>query len=242
MNLWLEVGWCLLSGRERSVLSDSLAAFQNGRPVVRAVGQENIPSEDACLVVCNHYHRSGFDAWWIALGVSAAFDGRRAESAGKDIHWVMTSAWTFPENRMRAKLFTPLTRVLFTRLARLYGFISMPPMPPAPEEVQERAAAVLRTVRLARAGRENGVLIGLAPEGQDYGREMGRLPEGVGEYIALLVQAGLKVLPAGVYEEGEALVVSFGEVFVPALGEKEERDSLVAAQVMAVIRNLIANH
>jgi 1-acyl-sn-glycerol-3-phosphate acyltransferase len=233
-RLALQAGGAVLLGRPRSVLADSLAAVADGRPEIEFLGLEQIPSRAGCLVVCNHYSRSGFGAWWIGLGISAAFGVRRDPDVEADIHWVMTSAWTFPDERWKNALVTPLTRVLFSRVAACYGFIIMPPMPPAPHEVGERAMAVLRAIRLAKG---EGICIGLAPEGRDNGQQPGDPPEGVGEFIAHLCKAGLVVLPVGVSESGEKYVISFGTVFSPVIPEKRsERDTQVAAQVMSAIK------
>jgi len=238
LGVWLKLAGSLLTGKPRSVLADSLAAFADGRPQVRFLGLGNLPAEKPCVVVCNHNSLSGFKAIWIALGISAALAGRRASGVQEDINWVMTAAWTYPDEPLKARLLTPLTRWTFARLARSYGFVNMPPMPPAPHEVQARAAAVLKVVRLARQRREQGVLIGLAPEGRDNGPEMGEFPEGVGEFIGMLVKAGLAVLPVGVFEDGNTLVVSIGETFVPEVpADRPGRDAVVSAQVMAAIRS-----
>ena len=237
-SLWLELAGSLLTGKPRSILADALSCFADGRPPVRYLGLDHLPAEAPCVVACNHNSLSGFAAVWIALGISAAFAGRRNAGVETDVHWVMTAAWTYPDAPLKARLLTPLTRWTFARLARVYGFVNMPPMPPAAHEVQARAAAVLKTVRMARDHRESGGLIGLAPEGRDNGPEMGAFPAGAGEFIGLLVRDGLAVLPVGVYEDGNTLVVSFGEVFVPEISaEKSARDSAVSAQVMVAIRN-----
>jgi hypothetical protein len=239
-RLWGSVAWSLVVGRHRSILTDALAAFADGLPKFNILGGENIPQSEPCLVVCNHYSRPGFKAWWFVLGISAAFSGQRSPQVDSDIRWVMTSAWTFPGQPWRAWLLTPLTQRLFTRIAESYGFISMPPMPPAPHEMAGRAAAVLKTVRLAVRNRQNGVLIGLAPEGQDFETGFGRFPAGSGEFISLLVQAGLKVLPVGVCERQDVLVVSFGEGFVPQIPtDQSERDRRVSEQVIEAIKKQI---
>ncbi len=116
----------------------------------------------------------------------------------------------------------------------------MPPMPPAEHESQQRAASVLKTLRLAAKKRSDGVLIGLAPEGRDIEGKFGTFPEGVGDFIALLAQAGLNILPVGVYEDQGYLVVSFGESFLPEIpSEKSERDFRVSNQVIAAIKRQI---
>ena len=205
-------------------------------PAPEVLGADHIPARGPCLVACNHYSRPGFGAWWLALAITAAAAARRAPEADREIHWVMTAAWTFPASAWRQRILTPLTRWAFARAARVYGFVTMPPMPPDPREVEARAVAVLRTVRLARRAARDGGMIGLAPEGQDLTGGLGQPPEGAGEFIALLVQAGLPVLPVGVAEAEGRLRVSFGPLFVPEIPpERSRRDQTVAHQVMAAI-------
>jgi hypothetical protein len=187
-------------------------------------------------VICNHYSRPGFGAWWLALAITAAVAARRMPDADPDIRWVMTAAWTFPQSRWRRQVLTPATRWAFDRVAQVYGFVTMPPMPPDPSEVEARAVAVRRTVRLARQVAREGGMVGLAPEGQDVPERLGQPPRGAGAFIALLVSAGLPVLPVGVTERGGRLSVSFGPLFVPEIpASRTERDLAVAQQVMAAI-------
>lgn len=225
---------------QRSFCADADLAFADEKPRLRVSGGERVPANGPCLVVCNHYSRPGFDAWWIAFGISAVVARFRSPDANREIQWVMTNALTFPESCWRARMLTPLTRWALPRVGAVYGFISMPAMPPAPEEVQARAAAVLRTVRLARSGASSGVMVGLAPEGMDTEGGFGQAQEGAGEFIALLVKAGLVVLPVGVSELGGALQLSFGEVFSPDIPQdRSQIDAAVSGQVMARIQQLI---
>jgi hypothetical protein len=240
--------WAALAKRSRSFAHDARWAVSGLRPPLRVLGAEHIPARGPCLVACNHYSRPGLDAWWLALGISATIAGHRALDADQEVHWVMTAAWTFPESRWKRRLLTPLTRWAFARVARVYGFVPMPPMPPDPDEVEARAMAVLRTVRLARqiARRPGtvgaGGMIGLAPEGRDVPegfdapRFVGTLPDGAGAFLALLVQAGLPVLPVWVGERAGGLCVSFGSPFEPDIPpERGVRDLVVGCQVMSAI-------
>lgn len=250
--------WAALVRRQRSFAQDAQWAVSGLRPLPQILGAENIPPHGPCLVACNHYSRDGLGVWWAALALSAAIAGHRAPDADREIRWVMTAAWTFPESRWKHRFLTPLTRWAFARAARVYGFIPMPPMPPDPDEVEARAAAVLRTVRLARrlacrrptpmhtSERRDAVgaggMIGLAPEGQDvpegFGapRLVGTLPAGAGAFLALLVQAGLPVLPVGVRERAGSLCISFGPLFEPDIPpERDMRDLVVGRQVMSAI-------
>jgi len=203
---------------------------------MEVLGAEHIPACGPCLVICNHYSRPGFGAWWIALAISAVIASHRHPTADPEIHWVMTAAWTFPESKWKAQVLTPATRWAFNRLARVYGFVTMPPMPPTPDEVEARAAAVLRTIRLARRVVPEGGMIGLAPKGMDTHGKLAKPPQGAGTFIALLVEAGLPVLPVGVTEQAGRLRLSFGQLFIPEIPPgRVERDLAVARQVMTSI-------
>jgi hypothetical protein len=228
--------WAALTLRPRSFARDAQLAVTGLYPALEVLGAEHIPPRGPCLVACNHYSRPGFDTWWLALAIAAVVASRRAPDADPEIRWVMTAAWTFPESRWRQRMLTPLTRWAFDRVARVYGFVPMPPMPPDPGEVEVRAAAVLRTVRLARRIAPEGGMVGLAPEGMDVQGRFGQLPKSVGAFIALLVEAGLPVLPVGVAERGGRLSVSFGPLFVPEIPScRFERDRAIDRQVMTAI-------
>ncbi|MGC9522431.1 MAG: lysophospholipid acyltransferase family protein [Anaerolineae bacterium] len=234
--------WSALAGRTRSFAEDAGAVVQAlpRRPLI--LGAEHIPSEGACLVTCNHYTQPGLGVWWTALSISAAIAERRGPHASADVHWVMTAAWRYPEGNWRRRTVTPLTRWAFARAAGVYDFITMPPLDSEgavtlpPEDVEARAVAVLRTVRLARRLVDEGGMLGLAPEGRDTPGLLGEPPPGAGAFVALLVAAGLPVLPVGVAEEGDRLRVSFGAPFVPEIPRRRGvRDRAVIDQVMSAI-------
>jgi 1-acyl-sn-glycerol-3-phosphate acyltransferase len=231
-TLVLGILWSALTLRHRSFAHDARAAFDGLYPPLEVVGGGSVPARAPILVACNHYSRPGFAAWWLALAISAAVAARRVPDAGSEMRWVMTAAWTFPESRWKHRFLTPLTKWAFRRVAWIYGFIPMPAMPPVPDEVEERARAVLETVRLAR----RGFSIGLAPEGMDTPGRLSEPPEGVGRFLALLVEAGLLVLPVGITELDGRLRVSFGPVFIPQIPPgRKERDLSVSRQVMEAI-------
>ncbi len=228
--------WAALTGRSRSFACDARRAVRELSPDLKVLGQQHIPARGPCLVMCNHYSRPGFEAWWIGLAISAAVAARRAPGTDAEIHWVMTAAWTFPESRWRHTVLTPMTRWAFRRVAGVYGFVAMPPMPPDPSELEARAVAVRHTLRLARHAARGGGMIGLAPEGMDVAEGLGQPPAGAGRFVALLVQAGLPVLPVGVAELGGRLRASFGPLFEPLIPVDDEgRDREVIRQVMAAI-------
>lgn len=214
---WRLVGglaWSSLRGEERSFCHDAVRAVARLRPPLQVTGPP-LPA-GPCVVTVNHYARPGFQAWWLALAVSAALP--------REVHWVVTAAWRYPD-RLRGWTITPLSRWVIRRAAAVYGFTRMPPMPPLPQETQQRAGAVLQILRYARQA--DCPLIGLAPEGGDFapaGR-VAELPQGVGRLLLHLAGLGLQVLPAAVYEAGGRLCLRFGQAYSlaapPDLGPAE---------------------
>lgn len=219
----------VLLGAPREFGKDAKAFVARLDPPLQVSG--SLPTMDSpkCLILANHYCRGGFRAWWIALAISAALP--------VDIHWLMTEGWTYPDP-VRSRTLAPLIRRLFRRVSRMYGFTTMPPMPPRPSEARERADAVRAVLRLAR--RSERVAIGLAPEGSDS--DDGRLmppPQGVGRFIALLGEAGLRPIPVGVYEDDDRLCLAIGPPF-PLPGPSGDRRSDLDQQVASAVMRAIA--
>jgi hypothetical protein len=199
------------------------------------LGEDFIPQGGPCLITINHYTRRGLPAWWLVLAASACVPA--------EIHWIMTSAWTFPD-ALRHRLVTPVTRLLFRRMAHVYGFTSMPPMPPASQDIEERARAVRQVLAYAR--RAEYPVIGLAPEGRDAPHEQPGVliepPPGAGRFVLQLARLGLPISPVGVYEEAGNLYIRFGELYeleIPQGKNAEQRDWLASQAVMLRIAALL---
>jgi hypothetical protein len=232
-ELLSQVGLALLTGERRSFRADARFCANRLQPPLKIYGLENIPTSGPCLVTTNHYARPGLRAWWLALAVSAAVPA--------EIHWLITSAWTYPD-RLRSATITPVTRWVLKRLAHVYGFTNMPPMPPNPQDVLRRAEAVRRILQVAR--QSTHPLIGLSPEGGDFAAP-GRLadpPPGAGRFILHLCALGLEISPVGIFEEAECLCLHFGPRYrveanpgLPA----SARDRSASQQVMQRIADLI---
>jgi 1-acyl-sn-glycerol-3-phosphate acyltransferase len=215
-----------LSKRRRSFQHDARLWAKDLQVEVRSA--EHLPNRGPAVVVMNHFHRPGFQAWWFALAIAAY--------APLEMHWVMTAAWTddgTPGAAWRARVST----VLLPRLAKVYGFTSMPPMPPRPHEIRARAWAVRDLLRIART--QSPPVIAIAPEGQDTptGALMQPHP-GVGRLLALLGETGATFHPVGVYET-ERLVLSCGRPFALENFPRTGRDQAAAALVMRHIAELL---
>ena len=226
------VALAVVTGRPRSFRADARLALAGLRPPLVVLGGENLPRSGPCLLTVNHYYRPGFQAWWIALGLSSIVAG--------DVHWVMTSAWTYTDP-LGKLVFAPAMRWLLRRLARVYGFTTMPPMPPSPGEVEERARAVRQVLAWAR--RTPQPVIGLAPEGGDAPEGVMQWPpSGAGRFISHLAGMGLRLVPVGAYESEEGLCLRVGAPFALDLAPDappDARDRQVSQQVMRRIAALL---
>ncbi len=232
------LAWCwdVLRGRHRSFRADAAKLLRVLRPRPEIEHADLIPPEGPFVVVTNHYCRQGLGVWWSILLIGQAIANWRPES--DEVRWVMTNQWTY-QDPIRSWLVAPLTGWLFHKIARVYGFVPMPPMPPNPSQVEERAQAVRRALSLA----QSGTVIGLAPEGRESSD--GSLidpPVGVGRFLLLLTKAGIPILPVGVTEKNGTLTASFGEPFTltgqPGL-EKRQQDRRARETVMVAIGKLL---
>ncbi|MEW6092869.1 MAG: 1-acyl-sn-glycerol-3-phosphate acyltransferase [Chloroflexota bacterium] len=209
----------------RSFRADARACIARLKPPLRVHGRENIPLSGPCLITFNHYFRPRFHAWWLALAIAAVVP--------VEMHWVMTGELTFP-SKWYAFLGKPVSRMVLRRLAKIYGFTTMPPMPPRPKDVEARARSVRRVLEYLRA--HPNAILGLSPEGGDD--QNGRLtwpPPGAGRFLHLLSEAGFSILPVGVYEQAGEFCLRFGAAYrlqVPRRAGADERDRAAAEIVM----------
>lgn len=226
----------LLCGTRRSFRSDAQACIERLDPPLKVLGRENIPQSGPALITFNHYYRPGFGAWWLALGIAAL--------ARQEIHFGMTGELTYP-----GKWYAPLGRAgsrwLLRRLAKIYGFTTLPPMPPRPKDVEARARSVRAMLEYAREHPQ--AVLALAPEGGDNvpTGALARPASGAGRFLALLAGSGFPVTPVGAYEEAGELCLRFGaacRLEVPPRLAPDERDRRVAETVMRAIARQLPEH
>src|SRR5512146_2199020 len=62
--LLASLAWSVLSGGRRSLAADAARAVASLALAPLVFGGENVPRRGPCLLVCNHYTRPGFGAWW----------------------------------------------------------------------------------------------------------------------------------------------------------------------------------
>lgn len=234
------VAWAALTRQQRSNREDCILSLGSLRPPPLLIDAANLPAQGPCLVTCNHYTSPGLPAWWIPIAISVV--------APYEIHWLVSAMWTFQHlGGWRAlavgSISRPVTRLLFRRLAAVYGHTPSPPMPPEAEDAERRAAAVRRVLAYARNTPQ--AVVGIAPEGRDFpGGVLGEAPPGVGRFIALLNSHLRQIIPVGCYQEDDRLVVRFGASYqLPAIsGSPQQRDQQTSQIVMQAIARLLPAH
>jgi hypothetical protein len=218
--------------RPRDFHEDAKACIELLKPPVQVGGQEQIPQKGGCVLTVNHYHRPGFGAQWLALAIAAFVP--------TPVHWIMTEEWTFP-GKWYEQLTAPASRILLRRIARIYGFTTMPPMPPRRKDVKARAAAV--RVVLDYITQTKAAVLGLAPEGYDPpAGVLTRPARGLGRFGLLLAKAGLTFVPVGAFEEDGVFQLHFGEPYeleVEGDVSAEEKDRQATQIIMKRIACLL---
>ena len=224
-----------LLARRRSFRDDARACIERLEPPLKVLGKENVPRSGPCVITFNHYYRPGFNAWWMALGITAVVPA--------DIHWIMTGELTFP-GKWYAPLGMAVSRFVLARAGRMYGFTTMPPMPPRPKDVEARAASVREALAFARQAREP--ILGVAPEGGDQlGGRLAMPASGAGRFGLLLGGLGLRFVPVGAYEAEGEFCLHFGpayELIIPRGLSADEKDRQAARVMMGNIARLLPPH
>ena len=189
--------------RRRSFRLDAKGCIEKLNPSLQVLGKENIPGHVPYVIAVNHYHRTGFGAQWLAFAIAASLPA--------DMHWIITGEFTYP-----GKWYEPFgsigSRILLKRIARVYGFTTMPSMPPRPKDVEARAASVHTVLKYVRYAEDP--ILGLAPEGHDTPQgKLVRPATGLGRFGLLLSKAGLKFIPVGAYEAAGFFYLHFGRPY-----------------------------
>lgn len=226
------LAFCTIFGLRRSFRKDAIRCIGGLKPSLQVFGEENIPKDGPCVITVNHYHRPGFGAEWLALGISAL--------APREIHWVMSAEWTAP-----GEWYEPFkawySRLLLKHVSRVYGFTSMPPMPPRPKDVQARARSVRQVLEYAR--QHPDFMLGLAPEGANQaGGGLSMPAPGAGRFALLLAGLGAAFAPVGAFEEEGAFCLHFGPAYrleVPPNLSADKKDKAAAEIIMKNIAVLL---
>lgn len=221
--------------RKRDFHKDAKGCIESLHPALKLLGRENIPQRGPCVITVNHYHRDGFGAEWIALAIAALVP--------VNMHWIMTGEFMY-QGKWYETIGAMGSRILLKRIARVYGFTTMPPMPPRARDVQERAASVRAVLEYVK--HEKSPILGLAPEGYDTPAGILTRPaRGLGRFALLLSKAGLEFIPVGVYEADAILHVCFGKPYILSIPPdltSDEKDAQASRIIMENIAGLLPVH
>ena len=232
-KLIFKIAYSLIVNKKRSITFDSKSAISGIIPPIQIKGEENIPLKGPGLVTLNHYSRPGFSIMWAAAAISAQLPENQI--------WLMTNAWTKRTPGID-QLRTGITRILFKLLAAMYGLITTPPMPPAPDELTERALSIRKIIKVLRENPDT--ILCIAPEGQDI--EFGKLgipPTGTGKFVFEIQKQLKQIIPVGVWEENERLVLKFGEPYtIENSGIYIDIEPEISNLVMNQIANLLPDN
>jgi len=230
MQLGLAISWLKLS--RRSFRADAARCISRLSPTVVFSGTQNIPDSGPYLITFNHFYRPGFNIWWLTMALAAALP--------VEAHVIMSAELTYP-GRWYAPVGMFLSRIILRRLARVYGFTTMPPMPPREKDVAERAASV-RAVLSYMVDNPVAVII-LAPEGGDQpGGRLGWPPPGVGRFISLIAARGFHILPVAGWEQEGGLCLNFGHAYhlnITGMVHESDKDRATSGIVMQAIAELL---
>jgi hypothetical protein len=214
------LAFATLLGLRRSFREDAIRCVGGMKPPLQVSGKEHIPHDGPCVINVNHYHRPGFGAQWLALAISACVP--------REMHWVITGELTY-----LGRLGSPVSRLVLARIARTYGFTSMPPMPPRPKDLEARAGSVRKVLEYAK--RHPDFVLGMAPEGMDPVDGRLSVPvSGAGRFGLLLAGLGSAFVPVGAYEADGAFCLRFGPAYQlsVASGLSADQKDRAAAEIM----------
>jgi 1-acyl-sn-glycerol-3-phosphate acyltransferase len=228
----ISISVSVLLGRRRSFVRDAISTMRanHNRPR-RVEGIDNVPRQGPFIVVMNHLSRRGLRPFTCGMALAEAVASVRPNAA--EIHWAFTSEYV--DLRIGpVTIPVRLLRWIFGRVARIYGLVTIARREPL---VMGRATALRQLARLVAHEP-----IGLTPEGLESNGVLIRPQPGTGLFLASVEGHRAPLLPVGLSEDGDTLVVRIGAPFridLPRGVGRGEQDRLASDQVMLAIGRLL---
>ncbi|MGC4192681.1 MAG: 1-acyl-sn-glycerol-3-phosphate acyltransferase [Thermomicrobiales bacterium] len=206
----LKALWAFIRRRRRNTWDDAatLVGGLEKQPVIHGI--ENLPSSGPIAFLPNHYERK--DAVWVGWGAAALTNAiakdRNLTNFGR-MRWVMTDTWA----DCYVGPFHVDPRYLgwvLKGFGDIYGIIRMPAHD-LPNHDQQRGRSATALIEIFDALKQ-GDCVALHPEAGGF-ETLIQPPRGAGRVVACLDRRKVPVIPVGVYEEDDHLVVNIGKPF-----------------------------
>jgi hypothetical protein len=199
--------WAFIRGKRRNTWTDASQAVRTLDNPPLVTGLENVPQHGPIVFLPNHYERK--DAVWVgwgAMGLTEAVAGARDLSRLGKMHWVMTDTW--------ADCFIGPFHVnpdylgwILKGFGDIYGIVRMPAhdLPNHASQRGRSARSLLSIFEYLRAGD----CVAVHPEAGGF-ETLIQPPPGAGRVITCLDRRDVPLIPVGIYEENDRLVINIG--------------------------------
>lgn len=236
-----EILWSIARVQRRSLAEDARRVIAKLRPQPKIHAAADVPSAGPFLLVSNHFQAQGLWIGWAAAGIAAAVAGARPNSP-HELHWMIMAEWR--RVILGVGFVNPISATLFPRAARMWGLI---PVPVDPTDVGGRATALSRTLGYLGKRREGDATlaepVAMFPEGEASVALREARP-GSGAFISRVSSMGVPIVPVGIYEQGDVLLIRFGGPIsvVPSPESAVAVDDWARTEVMVSIGRLLPSN
>jgi len=228
---FLQAGWYAARGEPRSLGDDFRYLIRNLPAAPILTGVVNLPASGSFVLVANHYERPGLWMGWSGMIVARAVH----EHTRRRLRWIAIAEWR-DFRLVGIPIPPPITRFIFGRFFRTFGFIAMEPEGSSAHERAEGVRAALQAIK-------QGEVVGIFPEG-DIGATpaMIRAQAGSGAFLAALAGRGAPLIPTGLHESEGRLHVVFGppvDITDVKNVDRSQRDEAASRRVMDAVAALL---
>lgn len=221
--------------KQRNVWDDCILANDTlaKQPVIH--GMENVPEEGPIVFLPNHYERKD-TVWvgWGAIALTSALARQRDRTKLRYMHWVMTDTWA--DCYIGPFHLNPrYLGWILKGFGDVYGITRMPAHDLPNHRTQRgRSASSLREIF---KNLERGACVAVHPEAGGF-ETLITPPPGAGRVLAAVERQGVTMIPVGVFEENDHLVINIGKPFA-ANSFNRKSDADAAATAMRTIAELV---
>jgi hypothetical protein len=237
--------WAFVRRKRRDTWADASRAIGTLEKAPVVQGLQHVPHDGPIVFLPNHYERK--DAVWVGWGAMALTEAvarsRQVSRLGR-MHWVMTDTW--------ADCFIGPFHVnprylgwVLKGFGDIYGIVRMPAhdLPNHASQRNRSARSLLEIFDVLKAGD----CVAVHPEAGGF-ETLVQPPVGAGRVVSCLDRRNVPLIPVGIYEEDDHLVVNIGPAIEPGLlnglDDRTSADTImlrIAALVPEATRGVFAD-